>query len=79
MPREDARTRGVRLLGEGRLVVSLVDEATVVARVRGDHGVIHEAGFLRGRWHCSCPAKTTCAHLAALQLVTLEPGSRILG
>jgi uncharacterized Zn finger protein len=73
--REDAYTRGVRLLSNGRLVVERIDGHVIEARVRGDHGEIHRLGYRPGEWHCSCAARTWCAHLVALTLVTVRPGS----
>jgi hypothetical protein len=74
MPREDARTRGRRLVAEGRLIVSHVDPRSIAAVVRGDSGRIWRCGFDRARgWWCHCPALTKCAHIHCLQLVTLAP------
>jgi uncharacterized Zn finger protein len=74
MPREDAITRGRRLVSEGRLIVSYVSGRTVTAVCRGDSGLIHRLGYDPGRGYwCACPAKTVCGHLRALMLVTIEP------
>lgn len=71
--REDAHTRGRRLLVEGRLIVRRVSDGHIVASCRGDSGVIHTvSGDARG-FACSCPAFRTCAHIVALSLVTLLP------
>ena len=70
MVRENAATKARRYLTEGRVVITVVRAGCVMARVRGD-GAIHDAGYLRGRWYCSCPARTDqCAHLRALRMVT---------
>ncbi len=45
MPREDARTRGCRLVAEGRLIVSYVSGKSIAACCRGDSGAIHRLGF----------------------------------
>jgi hypothetical protein len=71
--REDARTRGRRLLAEGRLDVIALDPREIRATVKGDSGQRHELGYSRGRWYCSCPARTQCSHLYALQLVAPRP------
>lgn len=66
--REDAQTKGRRYLTEGRLRVLYAREGSFRAFCRGqgaEYRVICEAG----RWSCSCPAKTRCAHLVAAQLV----------
>ena len=73
MPREDVDARGRRLLAEGRLTVRLVGVATISATCRGDSGDVHKVGYAAGAWSCDCPARTRCAHLVALQLVTLRP------
>jgi uncharacterized Zn finger protein len=71
--REDFRTKAVRYLGEGRLTVHRVGVATVRATCRGDSAEIYELGYAGGRWSCTCPARTRCAHLQALMLVVLRP------
>jgi hypothetical protein len=74
MPREDARTRGCRLVAEGRLIVSYVSGRVITAVCRGDSGLIHRLGYDPGRGYwCACPALTKCAHLHALHLVTVKP------
>ncbi|MBB4702521.1 SWIM zinc finger family protein [Sphaerisporangium siamense] len=46
---------------------------TVTARVEG-----HSAKYIvlldDGRWTCTCDDPATCAHVAAVQLVTGHPG-----
>lgn len=72
MPREDARTKGLRLLSAGRLRVVRVDGNTIVATCRGDSGEVYDLGHDPGRaphWRCTCPAKTACSHLHALWAV----------
>jgi uncharacterized Zn finger protein len=70
--RENAASKGRRLLTEGRLRVVVVDEAsgTASAECRGDSGLTYvvrrdEAG----RWFCACAAKGRCSHQIAFQLV----------
>jgi hypothetical protein len=72
--REDALTRGRRLVSEGRLIVSYVSGRSIAAVCRGDSGEIHRLEYDPGRsWWCACPAVGKCAHLHALQLVTVVP------
>jgi uncharacterized Zn finger protein len=74
--RENAAAKGRRLLTEGRLCVLEVNEhgGTASAEVRGDSGAMYVVGRREEGWFCSCPAKTRCGHLVALQLVVvLEP------
>ena len=75
--REDAKTRGRLLLAEGRLRVLDVDEygGSATAECRSNSGAVYTLGRSEETgWFCSCPAKTRCAHLVALQLVVvLEP------
>lgn len=64
-----------RYLSEGRLTVRLVDGDTVRATCRGA-GAVYELGHDEAaRWWCTCPARTPCAHVAALQLVTVATTS----
>lgn len=73
MRREDARSKGMRYLREGRLTVVQVHSDTIVATCRGD-GIVHDLGHdHRRRWWCTCEARTDqCSHLAALRLVTIR-------
>lgn len=68
--RENAACKGRRYLLEGRLIVTAVDAMGIEASCRGA-GEVHQLGYRRGRWWCSCPARGTCSHLTALQLVTV--------
>ena len=74
--RENAAQKGRRYLCEGRLVVRAFDEAagTVRADVRGAGAVYAVRRTRDSGWRCTCPARGTCAHLTALQLVVaLDP------
>jgi len=67
--REGAPAKARRYLTEGRLIVEQVHHDRVAATCRGD-GTSYRLGFDRGRWSCSCPARTDgCAHLVAVRLV----------
>jgi hypothetical protein len=77
--RENARDRGRRLVAEGRLILRRVDEVEILAVCRGDSGELHELGYHpSGGWWCSCMARTQCAHLVSLQLVTVAPGGSVI-
>jgi uncharacterized Zn finger protein len=70
--REHAQAKGRRLLTEGRLRVQAVDESagTAAAECRGDSGMTYIVGRdERGRWFCSCEARSRCSHQIALMLV----------
>jgi hypothetical protein len=75
--RESLQEKALRLIRDGRLVVTLVDGERVEAHVRssstdGEHLV----GYRRGGWYCDCEAHRfgqRCSHLAALQLVARRP------
>lgn len=71
MARENVEEKGRRYLLEGRLTVTAVDERVVRASCRGG-GAIYVVGFDGEAWGCSCPAVGRCAHLVALQLVTVR-------
>lgn len=68
--RENVQTKGRRYVAEGRLTVTLVDGETIVAVCRGQ-GATYRLGFEAGGWFCDCPARSTCAHVIALKLVTV--------
>jgi hypothetical protein len=73
--RENAQVKARRYLGEGRLRVLEVDEyvGTALAECRGS-GALYVVSRSEDGWRCDCPARSTCAHIYALQLVTvLEP------
>ena len=69
--REGADTKGRRYLAEGRLTVTRVEGDRVHAECKGQ-GAVHRLGHDARGWWCSCPARTTCSHLVALQLVVVE-------
>lgn len=73
--REGVEAKGRRYLVEGRLRVTRLDERTVAAVCRGG-GAIYALGHDGEAWSCSCPARGRCAHLIALQLVTV-PAARV--
>jgi uncharacterized Zn finger protein len=75
MPRERADEKGRRYLTSGLLTVERVGDGAIVATCRGDQGDTYRLGFDPGRrqWRCTCPAKTRCSHLVALQLVVRRP------
>jgi hypothetical protein len=79
MTRESAAAKAVRYLTEGRLTVVAVDAVDhdhVEAVCRGS-GELHDLGHDIGRgWWCSCPARGSCAHLQALQLVVVRRPDR---
>jgi uncharacterized Zn finger protein len=70
--REDAATKGRRLLTEARLTVEHIDARTIMASCRGDSGAIYHVRYNGAAWACSCPAFGRCSHLIALQLVTVR-------
>jgi hypothetical protein len=70
--RETIDLKAARYLGEGRLLVWRVDSTAIEATCRGG-GAIYDLGHDGDRWHCTCPARTRCAHVVALQLVTARP------
>ena len=73
----DARSKGMRLLTDGRLVVQVVNENAIQAVVRGDSGETYRLGWTdRTGWVCACPARGTCSHLHALQSVCIAKRSR---
>jgi hypothetical protein len=76
--REDAAAKGRRYLVEGRLVVEAVDGNHIAASCRGN-GALYQLGYVRGGWHCDCPARSRCAHLVALMTVTVAPPLDRLG
>lgn len=74
MPNENARAKGQRLLTEGRLTITKLHDAVIAAECKGDSGEIYTLGYHpRTGWLCRCPARGTCSHLRALQLVTIKP------
>lgn len=77
MPRETAEARGRRYLVEARLTITRLEGDDVRATCRGS-GAVHHLGHhvACGGWWCSCPARTTCSHLVALQLVAIQRAHR---
>jgi uncharacterized Zn finger protein len=73
---ETVEQKARRYLAEGRLVVALVAPDEIRARCRGG-GAEYELGLEAGEWSCSCPARGRCAHVIALQLVTVAPAAPV--
>lgn len=77
-----AEEKAQRVLREGRLTVTRVDDHAVVACCRGfSEGEVYWLGWsAQTNWRCTCPASTkfhrTCSHLRALQLVCVKPAQR---
>jgi len=73
--REDAATKGRRLVAEGRLVLQQLDEhaGTAQATCRGDGATWNLGRDEHGLWYCTCPARSRCSHLYALGLVVALP------
>ncbi|HEX4519219.1 MAG TPA: hypothetical protein VH063_06520 [Gaiellaceae bacterium] len=68
MPRETIEAKAMRYLAEGRLYVHTVRPGEVAATCRGNDR--YRLGW-NGSWWCNCPARIHCAHIFALQLVTV--------
>jgi hypothetical protein len=70
--------KAFRLLVEGKVRVTFVSEAgyLIHATVQGDHASYFvDHGMTReSRWTCSCPARTDCSHMRAVQQVTTVKG-----
>lgn len=72
--RENAASKGRRLLLEGRVRVLQVsdDEGFVSAEVRGDSARVYIVNYeLAGGWRCDCPTRGVCSHIRAVMLVTI--------
>ena len=69
LSRESAKTKAKRYLIEGRVMILEVSRHRVVAKVRGS-GHVWDCGFMNQVWFCSCPNRSTCSHLIAVQSVT---------
>lgn len=67
--RETRTAKAARYLAEGRVTVTRVSGDLADAVVRGDSGEHHVSHDPAG-WHCTCPARGRCAHVAALALIT---------
>lgn len=77
MTRENAQDKGRRYLTEGRLVVVSAAPGIFAAVVRGS-GELHDVMFGRGGWSCTCPARSTCSHLCAAQLIAAPTAARLI-
>jgi hypothetical protein len=73
LTRETVAAKAARYLAEARLTVTAVSGDHVSAWCRGS-GEVYRLGHEPGRgWWCSCPVRTDrCAHLIALQSVTVR-------
>lgn len=69
MGRESVEAKARRYLNEGRVCVVHADEGYLEAFCRGA-GEFYAVVYTREGWHCFCPSRGRCAHLAAVQLVS---------
>jgi uncharacterized Zn finger protein len=67
---ESIEDKAKRLLASHSVFVKWSTPDHVCAVVRGDSGT-YDVDLHSGRWTCTCPASTTCPHLAAVMLVTV--------
>ena len=73
--RESAAAKARRYLGEGRLTVEFAVGREIRASCRGGRAVYALGLDSERGWWCSCPARGIgCAHLRALELVTVRAG-----
>jgi hypothetical protein len=70
--RETIAAKARRYVGEARLTITLVAGDVVQAVCRGSGEVYHLGHDPARGWHCSCPARRSCCHLVALQLVAVR-------
>jgi hypothetical protein len=69
--RENYQRKAERYVSQGRLTITRLDASGIAATCKGG-GRIYACGYGNGRWFCDCEARTTCCHVAALQLVTVR-------
>ena len=70
--RESIESKAKRYLAERRLTVNVVSADLVAATCRSD-GVLYDTGWTpQLGWSCSCPALHRCAHITALQAITVR-------
>lgn len=72
--KENAPTKAMRYLVEGRCIIRYVDDDRVIARVRGHE--VYDVEHAPGRgWSCTCPARGRCAHRLAVAHVVARADS----
>jgi uncharacterized Zn finger protein len=72
--REDAPSKALRLLAEGRISILQVSDSRVLAMCRGDSAAAYWVEWAGGRWTCTCPAIGRCSHALAVQRVVVTEG-----
>jgi uncharacterized Zn finger protein len=75
---EPMHGKAMSYIAAGRLRVFRVNGDYVKATCRGSGGAVYDLGYdvRRGGWWCSCPARRSCSHLHALELVTVDRVAR---
>ena len=74
MFKENAPTKAMRYLVEGRILIRLVSDSAVSAQVRGRQ--VYDVEHAPGRgWSCTCPARGRCAHRLAVAHVVARGDS----
>lgn len=72
MTRETTGGKARRYLATGRLTVTRVDGDVADAVIEADTGTYQLGRDPARGWHCTCPARGRCSHVAALRLVTVR-------
>jgi uncharacterized Zn finger protein len=74
--RENVEQKARRYLAEGRLTILHLDELGIVAICKGGGAFYNVRWSPERSWSCDCPAKGACAHMRALQQVTVRQPER---
>ncbi|MGI8775305.1 MAG: hypothetical protein ACR2KQ_09910 [Actinomycetota bacterium] len=68
--RENAASKGLRYLIQGRVQIRRAGSDHVEATVRGN-GRAWTVEYRDGWWRCDCPARSKCAHRHAVEQVVV--------
>lgn len=68
--RENAASKAARYLISGRVQIRSVTPTEVIADVRGG-GFLWRVEYSDGWWRCTCPARSKCSHLVAVEQVVV--------
>lgn len=76
--RESRGDKARRYLIEGRIIITHVNRPVIRATARGD-GALYRVSHSQTGWTCNCPARSTCAHITAVGMVTVGSWTQTRG
>jgi uncharacterized Zn finger protein len=68
-PSVEVQAKAARYLLTGKVKVDYADVRSFTALVSGTRETPYAVMWHTGHWRCDCPARATCAHMLACQMI----------